>query len=94
MRDKSGHMLVYFDDEAWKQEHANVRNVALVEVLARLKQSHEAVLRHLASMSAADLDAPGMHPRGIHYTVRDVFLRLPTHDENHTRQIEEIVASI
>jgi hypothetical protein len=93
MRDKPPHMLAYFNDGAWKEEHANVRELALVDVLARLDESHNAVLRQLASMSAEDLDAPGLHPRGIPYTVRDVFLRLPAHDENHTRQIEEIIAS-
>ena len=94
MRDNPAHMFVGFDDAAWKQEHTDIRRTPLADVLALLAGSHEAALYHLASMSADDLDAPGRHPRGIFYTVRDVFLRYPAHDEAHTRQIEEILAAI
>ena len=94
MRDNPRHMFVGFDDAAWKQEHAGIRETPLADILALLHESHQAVLYHLASMSDDDLDAPALHPRGIPYTVRDVFLRYPAHDENHTRQIEEILASI
>jgi uncharacterized damage-inducible protein DinB len=94
MRDNPNHMLVYFDDEAWKAEHAGIRDTPYSDIVALLHESHEAVLYHLTSMSDDDLDAPGRHPRGIPYTVRDVFLRLPRHDEDHTRQIAEILVSI
>ena len=94
MRDNPSHMFVGFDDAAWKQEHRNIRETPLADVMSLLAESHEAVLYHLASMSDDDLDAPGRHPRGIPYTVRDVFLRYPAHDEDHTRQIREILASI
>jgi uncharacterized damage-inducible protein DinB len=94
MRDNPTHMFVGFDDDVWKAEHADIRETPLGDILALLAESHEAVLYHLASMSDDDLDAPGRHPRGVPYTVRDVFLRYPPHDENHTRQIEEILAAI
>jgi uncharacterized damage-inducible protein DinB len=94
MRDKPGHMLVHFDDAAWKSEHENIRDMPLAGVVESLTESHATVLRHLQTMSDADLDTLGTHPRGIPYTVRDVFLRLPQHDENHTRQIQEIVAAL
>ena len=94
MSDGPNHMLVYFDDNAWKAEHGNIRETAFAEILASLAASHEYVLGLLASMSEADLDLPGLHPHGIPYTVRNVFLRWPQHEENHTRQIEEILAAI
>jgi hypothetical protein len=94
MRDNPSHMFVGFNDTIWKQEHADICKTPLVDVFALLAESHEAVLYHLASMSEEDLDGAGRHPRGIPYTVRDVFLRYPPHDENHTRQIAEILASI
>jgi hypothetical protein len=94
MRDTRDHMLVHFDDGAWKREHQNIREMPFSDVLASLQASHESVLRQVAAMTNDDLDAPGLHPRGIPYTVRDVFLRLPQHDENHTRQIEQILAAI
>jgi hypothetical protein len=94
MRNGPGHMLVHFDDDAWKQEHAGIRETPFEEILVSLAVSHDYVLTLLASMSKDDLDAPGLHPRGIPYTVRNVFLRWPQHDENHTRQIEEILAAI
>jgi hypothetical protein len=75
MRDNPQHMFVGFDDAAWKAEHAAIREVPLPQVIALLEESHASVLYHLASMSADDLAAPGLHPRGIRYTVRDVFLR-------------------
>jgi uncharacterized damage-inducible protein DinB len=94
MRDDSAHMFTGFDDTAWKQEHVSICETPLPDVLARLAESHEAVISKLASVSDADLDAPGRHPRGIPYKVRDVFLRYPPHDDDHKRQIQEIVASI
>ena len=94
MREGPNHMLVHFDDDAWKSDHAGIRETPFVEILASLAASHEYVLKLLESMSDADLDVPGRHPRGIPYTVRNVFLRWPQHDENHTRQIEEILASV
>jgi len=94
MRDNPHHMLVHFDDKAWKQEHADIRETSFANVLALLSESHASVLYHLASMSDDDLDSPGRHPRGIPYTVRNVFLRYPQHDEDHTRQVQEILATI
>src|SRR3954454_9411082 len=49
MRADPGHVMLHFDDAAWKRDHADVRVTPLSEVLARLEQSHEAVLQHLAS---------------------------------------------
>ena len=94
MRDNPNHMLVHFDDVVWKAEHADIRDTPFANIVARLHESHESVLYHLASMSDDDLDSPGLHPRGIPYSVRQVFLRYPQHDENHTRQIQEILAAI
>ena len=94
IRDNPSHMFVGFDDTAWKQEHAEICATPLADVLHLLAESHEAVLYHLASMTSDDLDAPGRHPRGVPYSVRDVFLRYPAHDANHTRQIEGILSSI
>jgi uncharacterized damage-inducible protein DinB len=94
MRDNPTHMFVGFDDAGWKDEHAGIRETPLADIVSSLGESHAAVLYHLASMSDDDLDLPGRHPRGITYTVRDVFLRYPPHDENHARQIEEILAAI
>jgi hypothetical protein len=94
MRDQRDHMLVHFDDGAWKAQHGRIRETPLAGILATLAVSHASVLDLLRSMSDEDLDKSGRHPRGIPYTVRNVFLRWPQHDENHTRQIEEILASI
>jgi hypothetical protein len=94
MRDGPNHMLVHFDDDAWKADNPGIRATPLAEILASLAASHEHVLSLLASMSDADLDLPGLHPRGIPYSVRNVFLRWPQHEENHTRQIEQILAAI
>jgi uncharacterized damage-inducible protein DinB len=94
MRDNPRHMFVGFDDAVWKQEHADIRETPLSDVLALLAESHEAVLFHLTSMSDDDLDAPALHPRGMPYSVRDVFLRYPPHDEAHARQIAGIIAAI
>ena len=94
MRDTRDHLLVHFDDNLWKREHAHIRDIPLTDVLSSLEASHETVLLDVLAMTDADLDAPGLHPRGIPYTVQHVFLRLPQHDENHTRQIEEILAAI
>ena len=94
MRDQRDHMLKHFDDEAWKAGHSDVRDTPLAGILAKLAASHAFVLRLLASMSDTDLDWPGLHPRGIPYSVRNVFLRWPQHEENHKRQITEILATI
>ena len=94
MRENPNHMLMHFNDEVWKAEHTAIRETPFAGILSALAESHESVLRYLASMSNADLDSPGLHPRGIAYSVRHVFLRLPQHDDNHTHQIEEIVAAI
>src|SRR6187200_318158 len=53
MRETPDHMLVHFDDGAWKAEHGNIRQTPLAEVLASLAASHEYVLGLLASMSDA-----------------------------------------
>jgi uncharacterized damage-inducible protein DinB len=94
MRDHRPHMLVPFDDAAWKRDHPDVNERRLADVLTALAESHASVLQQVALMSDDDLDVAGRHPRGIPYTVRDVFLRLPPHDENHAKQIEAIVAAI
>ena len=94
MRDNPTHMFAGFDDARWKEERSNIRETPLADIVALLAESHAAVLDHLASLTDGDLNAEAQHPRGISYTVRDVFLRYPPHDEAHTRQIEEIVAAI
>ncbi|MGD9895262.1 MAG: DinB family protein [Dehalococcoidia bacterium] len=90
IRDNPDHVFVHFDDERWKREHPNVRDEPLPAVLQAMQAAHDAVLATLAHLDEDDLDRAAKHPRGIAYTVRDVFLRYPTHDENHASQIASI----
>ncbi|HLF78954.1 MAG TPA: DinB family protein, partial [Dehalococcoidia bacterium] len=92
MRDQDDHLFTYFDDEQWKRDHPDVRLTSLADVLLAMQISHAQVLKVLAAMSEVALSRPGRHPRGIPYAVRDVFLRLPAHDQNHELQIEAILA--
>lgn len=85
-----GHLFVHFDDARWKAEHPDARRSSLASIMDALDRSHRTVLSTLARMSAADLDRTGKHPRGIPYAARDVFLRYPAHDRNHTEQIVAI----
>ena len=91
IRDKPGHLFVHFDDERWKTEHPDVRQWARTDVLERLGTSHAEVIGRLSAMTAAELNRSGVHPRGAPYTARDVFQRYPPHDENHERQILELL---
>jgi uncharacterized damage-inducible protein DinB len=84
------HLFIHFDDERWKREHPEVRLTPHLELVQRLAASHRTVVDTLAALTPQDLARPGRHPRGIPYTVRDVFLRYPAHDQGHTAQIEAI----
>jgi uncharacterized damage-inducible protein DinB len=88
-RDPS-HLFLYFDDEQWKRDHPDVRFVPVPEVMHRLEQSHATVVHTLAGLTSAELQRAGRHPRGEPYTVREVFLRYPAHDQNHAAQIRAI----
>jgi hypothetical protein len=88
------HLFVHFDDQRWKREHAHARELPLLGVLREIVSSHRAVLEALAALSPADLDRAGRHPRGVPYTVREVFLRYPVHDQNHAAQIDGIRARL
>lgn len=90
-RRNPGHAFQYFDDATWKAERPDILRIPLAEVLANLDRSHRTVLGALESISDAELDVSVQHPRGIPYTVRDVFLRFASHDANHAKQIEEIL---
>jgi uncharacterized damage-inducible protein DinB len=93
MRDGPDHLLSYFDDEAWKRQHSGIGTTPLAEVIAGMQRSHTEVLQAVTAMSEEELSRPGRHPRGIPYTVRDVMLRLPAHDENHEQQILSLLDS-
>src|SRR3954468_16187884 len=67
MRDEPDHMLVHFDDEAWKAEHTAILEMPFDDIQALLAESHALVLHDLSSMTDDDLDTPGAHPRGIPY---------------------------
>ncbi|HLF79073.1 MAG TPA: DinB family protein [Dehalococcoidia bacterium] len=87
MRDGQDHLLAYFDDDRWKREHPDVRGTLLEDVIRGMQASHAEVLRAAAAMSEEELGRRGRHPRGLPYTVGDVLLRFPAHDENHEQQI-------
>jgi uncharacterized damage-inducible protein DinB len=90
IRDNPDHVFVHFDDDRWKRGHPDVRSEPLAAVLQSMQAAHEAVLATLAQLDDDDLQRTARHPRGIPYTVRDVFLRYPAHDENHANQIAGI----
>jgi uncharacterized damage-inducible protein DinB len=90
IRDNPEHLFVHFDDDRWKREHLDVRSAPLPAVLQAMQSAHDTVLATLAQLDADDLDRTARHPRDIPYTVRDVFLRYPAHDENHANQIAGI----
>jgi uncharacterized damage-inducible protein DinB len=94
MRDKPDHLFVPFDDGLWKANHPSILDTPWHEVIRAIEASHEKVLTSLIRMTDEELTRPGRHPRGIPYTVKDVFLRYPAHDENHTGQIREILRRI
>lgn len=94
IHDDATHVFVHFDDERWKRENRDRGEVAPGAVLEMVNRTHETTVQQLLMLSAEDLDRPGRHPRGIPYTVRDVFLRFPAHDRNHAGQIAEIRARI
>jgi uncharacterized damage-inducible protein DinB len=86
--------FVRFDDDRWKAEHANVREEPFARLLGELETSHKTVLDALSRISDAELRRTGKRPDGSPLTVRDVFERMPAHDENHTKQIREILAVV
>jgi uncharacterized damage-inducible protein DinB len=90
IRDHPEHLFVHFDDDRWKREHPDVRSAPLSSVLQAMQAAHDTVLATLAQLDSADLERTARHPRGIPYTVLDVFLRYPVHDENHANQIAGI----
>jgi uncharacterized damage-inducible protein DinB len=89
---QSGRTFSYFDDAQWKAHHADVRMEPVTSLLARLRGSHAAVVAATAALPLDVLATPAVHPRGIPYTVRDILLRLPSHDANHADQVRAILA--
>jgi hypothetical protein len=94
LRDDPDRELVFFDDEAWKASHPDVRDTPWPDVLSAVAETHASVLRDVAQLTPVEFSQPVRHPRGIFYMVSDVLLRLPAHDETHRRQIRQILASI
>ena len=94
IRDNAQHVFVHFDDEHWKAEHPDVRQQPIDQILESTRAAHETVLRTLSDLSDADLRRSAKHPRGMPYTVGDVFLRYPRHDDHHVEQIAAIRARI
>jgi uncharacterized damage-inducible protein DinB len=94
IRNDPDHLFVPFDDARWKADHPSILDTPWLNMIRTVEASHHAVLAALSRMTDGELAGPGRHPRGIPYTVRDVFLRYPTHDENHTRQVREILKQI
>ena len=90
LRDVPGHVFVQFDDERWKQEHPDARQLSMSDVRTRLAESHEAVLLALRQITPEMLETRGLHPRGHPYRVKDVFRLYPDHDHNHAGQIRSI----
>jgi uncharacterized damage-inducible protein DinB len=94
LRGQPGAAFNYFDDEAWKRAHPGPDEFVLADLLRDLAASHQRVLDGAEELSDEELTRPGIHPRGIPYTVRDVLLRFPAHDDNHTQQIAGIRATL
>ena len=94
LRDQPNAVFNYFDDDAWKAAHPAPDEFALRDVLDQLTASHQRVLEATFRLTKKELGRPGLQPRGIPYTVADVFLRLPTHDDNHRQQLDEILARL
>jgi hypothetical protein len=88
------HLFVRFDDARWKAEHASITLADLARILGDLEKSHAAVVDGLSRISDAELNRTGRRDDGTPYTVRQVFERFPQHDENHTKQIQEILAAV
>jgi uncharacterized damage-inducible protein DinB len=94
LRDQPRPAFNYFDDDTWKRRHPSPDGFELADVLRRLDASHKRVLTAASALTEEELARRGIHPRRIPYTVRDVLLRLPAHDDNHRRQIEDIRSRI
>lgn len=90
IRDNPNHLFVHFDDERWKTEHPDAKHAPLAQVLSTLEDSFREVVETLAGLSDEELERVGRHPRGLPYRVRDVFLRWPAHDGNHTQQMRAV----
>jgi len=88
------HLFVRFDDARWKAEHGSIGAASLAKILGELEKSHGAVVEGLSRISDAELNRTGRRDDGTPYTVRQVFERFPRHDENHTRQIRDILAAV
>jgi uncharacterized damage-inducible protein DinB len=93
MKDREDYLFRYFDDEDWKR-HPAVPEESIEDILKRLQESQQAVFQGLRAMTPHDLARPGRHPRGISYTVVQVFLRLPPHDAAHEDQIKRALARL
>jgi len=94
IRDDPEHLFVHFDDGRWKREHPGVRDEPTERVLARVERAHRAVLETLAALTPGELDRAGRHPRGVPYTIREVFGRHVAHDESHAAQLAAIRARL
>jgi uncharacterized damage-inducible protein DinB len=89
-RESPGIVFKYFNDDGWKAAHPGPDDFALPRVLSDLRASHQRVIAEASALTAEELAHPCIHPRGIPYTVRDILARLPAHDANHQRQIEDL----
>ena len=87
-----GRQFSYFDDSRWKELHRDVRNELGPSIIERLGRSHSAVVAAVEALSPTELATPATHPRNIPYTVRDILMRLSTHDANHAEQIRTLLA--
>jgi hypothetical protein len=68
------------------------RTVPMRELFDRIDASVERLVRRLRSLSTAELDRRGTHPRLGEMTVPEIVVRfLSGHLEEHVRQLDEVV---
>jgi uncharacterized damage-inducible protein DinB len=88
-----GRPFRYFDDDLWRTLRADGAPESAPSIRARLDRSHNLVLASLRMLTARELETPALHPRGIDYSVRDIFARFAVHDRNHTHQLSAMLDS-
>lgn len=94
-RNVSDHRFVYFDDIRWEGERvARAVQPSFEALIESLAASHRAVLAVVDELTDDELARSTAHPRGIPYTVGDIFRRLAAHDEIHVAQIREILGAL
>ena len=90
LRDVPGHSFVYFDEEAWAQEHADAIERDANGVKLAMAAAHEEVVRWTRSLTPEELDREGGHPRRGSISVREMIQRIANHDRSHTEQVRTI----